>query len=269
MSKDKQPIRLEVRDHVAWVTLDRPEKRNTLNMATFDRLIELWPELARDPEVRAVVLTGEGKSFTAGLDLNEAAGMFKPPTAATRNEFKQEVMRMQEGCSGIEKCFKPVIAAVHGHCIGGGIDLITACDIRLASKDAVFSVRETRMAIVADLGTLQRLPSIVGEGRARELCLTGRNFTAEEAREMGLLLEVYEDREALREAAGKLAAQIAENPPLAVQGVKETLNFSRDHDVYTGLEFVATKSSALLPNEDLMEAFQAFMQKRKPKFKGR
>ena len=178
-------------------------------------------------------------------------------------------MRLQEPMSVIDRCRKPVIAAIHSHCIGGGVDMACACDIRVASQDAVFSIRETKLAMVADLGTLQRIAAIIGQGWTRELALTGRDFNAAQALEIGFLTHVYPDRETLLEEGMKMATEIAGLSPVTVQGVKETLNFSRDFGPSAGLEFVAQKNAAVLPSEDLMEAFKAFMEKRKPVFTGR
>jgi enoyl-CoA hydratase len=216
-----------------------------------------------------VVIKAEGKSFTAGTDLNEAASMLSGEGADQRENTRIKILALQDGLTAIEKCRKPVIAAVHSHCIGGGIDLISACDIRIATEDAVFSIRETRMGIIADLGTLQRLPDIIGQGWFRELALTGRDFTAAEALRMGLLTRVCENREALYAEAKTLAFQIAGCPPLTVQGVKDVILFSRDHGIDAGLNYVAQKNTAALPSEDVVEAVTAFMEKRKPVFKGK
>ena len=181
----------------------------------------------------------------------------------------QKIMELQQSLTKIEGCRKPVVAAVHSHCIGAGLDLICACDIRLATRDAIFSIRETRMGIIADVGTLQRLPHIIGHGRFRELALTGRDFTASEALQMGLITHICEDRPALVKEAEKLAARIAACPPLTVQGTKEVINYSRDHGIEAGLQYVAQKNAAALPSEDLFEAIAAFMEKREPVFKGK
>jgi len=171
--------------------------------------------------------------------------------------------------TAVDRCRKPVIAAVHSHCIGGGVDLMCVCDIRLASQDAVFSIRETRLAMVADLGTLQRITPIIGEGWARELALTGRDFNAAHALKIGLITHIYPQRDRLYQEAFRMAEEISQLSPITIQGIKETMNFSRTHGVTAGLEYIAQKNSAILPSEDLMEAFQAFMQKRKPSFTGR
>jgi enoyl-CoA hydratase len=171
--------------------------------------------------------------------------------------------------NAIEKCRKPVIAAVHGHCIGGGVDLLCACDIRMATKDVVFSIRETRMGLIADLGTHQRLPHIIGHGWFRELALTGRDFTADEALQMGFITHRSENQLRLYEEAKGIANQIAACPPLAVQGTKDVILYSRDHGVYAGMHYVAQKNAAALPSEDVTEAVRAFMEKRNPVFKGK
>ena len=262
-------FRLEKKEYVGHLILSRPEKRNRMSLKFFDELIDIFERIDEDDDVRAVLISAEGKSFTAGLDLAEAATLFTDPTAKSRHDFKRVVMRLQESMNVIDRCRKPVIVAIHSHCIGGGVDMASASDIRLASRDAVFSIRETRMAMVAVLGTLQRIGAIIGQGWTRELALTGRDFDASQALEIGFLTHVYPDREALLDEGLKMANGIAQLSPVTVQGVKETLNFSRDYGAAAGLEFVAQKNAAILPSEDLMEAFQAFMEKREPDFKGR
>ena len=268
MSESDQ-FKIEHDDHIAWITLNRPEKRNVMGAAFFGELTAHLAQLDQDPAVRVVVIKAKGKSFTAGTDLNEAASLLSGEGADQREDTRIKILALQAGLTAIEKCRKPVIAAVHSHCIGGGVDLISACDIRLATEDAVFSIRETRMGIIADLGTLQRLPFIIGQGWFRELALTGRDFTAAEALQMGLLTRVCENRDILYAEAKKLATQIAECPPLTVQGVKDVILYSRDHGVEAGLNYVAQKNAAALPSEDVFEAVTAFMEKRKPVFKGK
>jgi enoyl-CoA hydratase len=240
-----------------------------MGMTFFKEVTGHFRSLDEDPSVRAIVICAEGKSFTAGLDLIEAGAMLVGKGADDREVLRKKFIELQESNNAIERCTKPVIAAVHGHCIGGGVDLLSACDIRLASSDALFSIRETRIAIIADLGTLQRLPHIIGQGWFRELALTGRDFTAAEALQMGFVTRVCENREALIAAAGNLAKEIACLSPLTVQGVKEVINFSRDNGVYPGLAYAAQKNAAALPSEDLMEAVTAFMEKRDPIFHGK
>ncbi len=268
MTSDKAPFRVEIDGHIAWLILNRPDKRNAMGLDFFPALIEHFNAFDNNPDIRAVVVKADGKSFTAGLDLMEAGGLLTDGTAAGRETLRRKVIELQQSMNAIEKCSKPVIAAVHSHCIGGGIDMLSACDIRIATADAVFSIRETRIAIIADLGTLQRLPTIIGDGWFRELALTGRDFTAAEALQMGFITRICEDREALDATAQELAKQIAGNAPLTVQGVKDVILYNRDNGVYPGLQYVAQKNSAQLPSDDLMEAVTAFMEKRDPEFKG-
>lgn len=265
---EKEPFKVEQDGHIAWLILNRPDKLNSMSFDFFKKLTELFVQFDEDSSVRVVVIKAEGKSFTAGLDLTEAESLIADSSAGGRETLRRKILELQKSMDGIELCRKPVIAAVHSHCIGAGVDMLCACDIRLASKDAIFSVRETRMAMIADVGTLQRLPHIVGHGWSRELALTGRDFTAEEALQMGFVTHICEDQLALYEKAKILASQIAACAPLAVQGVKDVILFSRDNGIYPGLHYVAQKNAAALQSKDLTEAVNAFMEKRKPVFKG-
>ena len=176
---------------------------------------------------------------------------------------------MQRSVTSLADCPKPVIAAVHGYCIGGGVDLISACDIRLASADALFSVRETRVAIVADLGSLQRLPGIIAKGHVAELAYTGKDVTsAARAKEIALVNDVLPDAEATQAAAWALAEEISANSPLAVQGTKAVLRAGEGRSVADGLDYVATWNAGFLASDDLVEAMSAFMEKRTPQFGG-
>ena len=267
---ENDPFKVEIKDHVAYLSINRPEKRNAMNYAFFSGLTQNFRELDKNTDVRVIVIKGEGKSFTVGLDLAEAGSMVSGGAGAdAREELRLKIIELQDSMNAIEKCRKPVIAAVHGHCIGGGVDMISACDIRIATKDAIFSVREVVLAIIADLGTLQRLPYIIGDGCFRELAFTGRDFSADEALKMGLLSKVLDDKEALDQETVKLANQIAGYSPLTTQGIKDVILYSRDNGVYQGLHYVAQKNAAALISEDLVEAMSAFMQKRKPVFKGK
>ena len=267
--RETSQFKAEIDEHVAWLTMNRPEKRNTMGTRFFKELSEHLATFDQETAVRAVIIKAAGKSFTAGTDLEEAASLLSGQAADQREATRKNIMRLQEGITSIERCSKPVIAAIHSHCIGGGIDLISTCDIRLATRDAVFSIRETPMGIIADLGTLQRLPHIIGHGWFRELALTGRNFTAAEALQMGLITRICENRDALYAEAKSLAGRIADCPPLTVQGAKEVILYSRDNGIDAGLQYVAQKNAAALPSEDVVEAVTAFMEKRKPEFKGK
>lgn len=264
-------LKLEQKGHIAYVTLNRPDKRNTMTLSFFYEMADLFRNLDKDDSVRAVVVKGAGKCFTGGLDLVDAQELFNVASekwAGGREKMRVHIKELQEGMNWVERCRKPVITAVHGHCVGGGIDLMSAADIRIASRNAVFSIRETRIGIIADVGTLQRLPHIIGQGWFRELALTGRDFNAEDALKMGLITHLCEDEEALFAKADELAEELASLPPLAVQGVKEVVNYSRDNGVYPGLDYVAQKNASAAVSEDVLEAFTAFIEKRQPVFKG-
>jgi len=266
---EKETVIIDQKGDIAYLTINRPKQHNAMNMAFFNTLKESFIAFDEDTSVRVVVISGEGENFTSGLDLKEAMTAFNlDNTTSGREKMRAHIRDLQESLTWVERCRKPVIAAAHGHCLGGGIDLLSACDIRIASKDVVFSIRETKIAIVADVGTLQRLPHLIGHSWARELALTGRDFTAEEALKMGFITRICPDKKSLLLEADKLAEEIAGNAPLAVQGVKNVMNFSRDNGVFAGLEYVAQKNSAIVVSEDLMEAVGAFMEKRKPVFKG-
>ncbi|HEY0641348.1 MAG TPA: crotonase/enoyl-CoA hydratase family protein [Pseudonocardiaceae bacterium] len=268
-------LAVEVKDHVARVTMLGPGKGNAMGPDFWRELPEVFGALDADPEVRAVVLTGSGAHFSYGLDLPAMMGSWAPmlgegggPQAAARTGFLREVRRLQAAVNAVAACRKPVIAAVAGWCIGGGVDVAAAADIRLAAADARFSVREVRVAIVADLGSLQRLAGIVPEGHLRELAYTGADVDADRALRIGLVNDVYADRDALLAAADELAARIAANPPLVVQGVKDVLEVNTRQRVDEGLRYVAAWNAAFLPSRDLGEAVQAFLERRPPRFNG-
>lgn len=267
--------------HVATVWLDRPEKRNNAFAPEFwTDLPGIMDALSNDSETLAVVIAAKGEAFTVGIDLKAFAPMFMEghvdavdehqPTSAVgkRVALYQAVRTMQQTFSSIARCTKPVVAAIHGYCIGAGIDLITACDIRYSAADATFSVRETRIAMVADMGTLQRLPRIVEPGRCAEIIYTGRDFGAEEALEVGLVSRVFPDRDATYEASMAVAVEIAANSPLAVQGAKAVLGAGEGMSVEEGLDHIALWNAAFLQSNDFLEATTAFLQKRPPKFTG-
>tara|TARA_R110001592_G_scaffold54293_1_gene166184 strand:+ start:219 stop:1040 length:822 start_codon:yes stop_codon:yes gene_type:complete len=266
-------IRVERSGHVAEVVLNNPERLNAMAPVFFLEIAAAFRELDKDPEIRAIVLRAEGKLFTAGLDLKAAAANLMSTDdaiskGAAATAFFQFVRDWQDSFSTLERCRKPVVAAVHGHCIGGGVDLCTAADIRLCTSDATFSIMETKIAMVADLGTLQRITAIVGKGLAREMAYTGNRITADRAHHFGLVNEVYETKDELLTAAWALAGDIAANSPLAVQGVKQVLQYSEEHSIQEGLDFVAHWNTSRIHTHDLMEAIMAFMEKREPEFKG-
>lgn len=267
-------FRTERDGHVATLFLSDPEKRNAMGPAFWTDLPRHMEELGDDDAVRAVVIAADGPAFSVGLDLKSMGGELlaggdATSIAAQKKALRETVFRLQGSINAVADCPKPVVAAVHGWVIGGAIDLITACDIRVASADAVFSVRETRMAMTADVGTLQRLPGIIGRGHVAELAYTGKDIDAARAEKIGLVNDVLPTREEALAAAQALAAEIAANSPLAVLGVKEMLMAPLRAEWDRGLRYVAAWNAAFLPSDDLGEALAAFAQKRAPEFRGR
>lgn len=265
---------VSIEEGVAEVVLTASGKGQRMGPDYWEQLPRLFERLAADEAVRAVLLRSGGQHFSYGLDLvamaGELADLAAPDArAVVRTRFLSVVKKMQATHNAVAACKKPVVAAVHGYCLGGGVDLITACDIRLASADAVFSVREVKVAIVPDVGTLARLPAIVGQGAARELALTGDDIEASRALQLGLVSQVFPSAEALLEGARAMARRIAANPPLTVQGIKQVLNFTSEREAALSLDAVALWNAAYFPSEDLQEAMAAFMEKREPRFQGR
>jgi enoyl-CoA hydratase len=267
---------IEHSGHVATLWLDRPEKRNAMSSSFWHDLPYAMAELGDDPAIRAVVLAARGKSFCVGLDLSAlggggiGTGGDKAASPAAANLRQIEVTRsFQAAISSVANCPVPVIAAIHSHCLGGGIDLVTACDIRLASEDALFSIRETKIGITADVGTLQRLPGIITKGHVAELAYSGKDIDAARAEKIGLVNEVFADQKAVVKAAHDLAHEIAANSPLAVRGTKFILQQGEDLTTDQSLMLNGLWTMvANLGSNDLKEAMKAFVEKRTPDFKG-
>jgi enoyl-CoA hydratase len=274
MSDDYTAIRIDRNDHVAEVVLNNPDRLNAMSRRFFYEIKQAFEELDGDPEIRSVVLWAEGRLFTCGLDLKEAStgilggGNGEVSQGRRSDDTYRHILELQDCFTAIEKCRKPVVAAVHGHCIGGGVDLTTACDIRVCTEDATFAIHETKIAIVADVGTLQRITDLVGKGFAREMAYTGKRVPSNRALQFGLVNDVYPDHASMLEGARALASEIAANSPLTVQGTKQVLQFSEEHSTKEGLDFVAQWNASRLKTNDLIEAVTAFMEKRDPVFKG-
>lgn len=265
---------VDIENHVAQVTLTGPGKGNAMGPDFWSELVPLFGALDTDPEVRAVVLAGRGAHFSFGLDLAAMAPMMAPvlgsdAKAGPRTAFHDTIKAMQRGINAVADCRKPVVAAIQGWCIGGAVDLISAADIRYASADAKFSIREVKVAIVADMGSFARLPRIIGDGHLRELALTGRDVDAARAEKIGLVNDVFDDADAVLAAARATAAEIAANPPLVVHGIKDVLDHGRRAAVDDSLRYVAAWNAAFLPSEDIGEAMAAVFAKRPPEFRGR
>ncbi|XP_041652944.1 delta(3,5)-Delta(2,4)-dienoyl-CoA isomerase, mitochondrial [Cheilinus undulatus] len=255
---------------ITHVELNRPEKRNAMNKAFWSEMVTCFNEIAEDPECRVVVVSGAGKTFTAGIDLMDMASDVLQPKGDDVSRIswnlRKIIARYQETFSVIERCPKPVVVAIHGACVGGGVDLITACDIRLCTQDAWFQVKEVDIGLAADVGTLQRLPKVIGSrSLVNELALTARKMYADEAKSSGLVSRVFADKETMMAGALEMAGEIASRSPVAVQGTKVNLIYSRDHSVAEGLDYMASWNMSMLQTEDVMKSAQASLEKKSPK----
>ena len=264
-------IEIERRHHTGLIWLNRPEKRNALSADMWADLPVAAAALSEDDDLRAIIVAGRGPAFTVGIDLQMLATLAPEgdSEAARRMAIYRRIRELQASFTSLADSPKPVIVAIQGYCLGAGIDLITACDIRLASSDATFGVRETVMGLVADVGTLQRLPSIIGPAHAAEMVYSGRDIDAQRALRIGLVNEVYPDADTTLKAATELADTIAANSPLVVQGAKRVLKTGEGRTVAEGLDYVAVWNAAFLLSDDLTEAMTAFVEKRKPEFTGK
>ena len=260
-------------DHVANLVLSRPDELNTMSRDFWVELGDVLEEINKNSEVRVVVMSSTGKHFCAGMALSAFSNGVdnipdeKKPDHARIGEAVYRVAKELQGyITSLEKIRVPVIAAIHGGCIGGAVDLVTACDIRLASKDAFFCIQEINIGMAADVGTLQRLPKIIPDSKMREMAYTGRRMYADEAKETGLVSDTYESQEEMLAAANELAKVIASKSPVAIYGLKAVMNYSRDHSVSEGLEYNALWSGAMLSQKDMTEAITANMEKRDASF---
>jgi enoyl-CoA hydratase len=254
---------------VACVYMNRGEKRNLMDQAFWRDLPQLVEALEADPEVRAVLIVGKEETFSIGLDFKDffqqMGDVLQDNGAESREQLRAQIQLMQAGLKRIADSPLIFIAGVHGYCLGAGLDLIAACDLRIASDDALISLRETRMGIVADLGSLQRLPALIGEGNTRLMALTGRDFKARACYEMGLFQEICTYGELVNRGL-TLAAEVTANPGITLRGVKQVLNYNQGHSIEEGLDYVATWNAAFLNSADFQEAVSAFLEKREPQF---
>jgi enoyl-CoA hydratase len=264
-------VRWEKQGRVAHVWLCNPAKRNAMGPAFWAELPEVMAEISADEDLGAVALCAEGPAFTVGLDIKAMMGTLTPSDSQTetRRRLLADIRRLQDSITSVAKCPLPVVTALHGYCLGGGVDLASACDVRVAASDLVLGVREIKLAMVADVGTLQRLPRIIGQGHVAELAFTGKDIGAERCLRIGLVNDVYDSHEKVIAEAQKLAGEMAEHSSLVLRGIKKVLAYSAEHSVEEGLEYVAMHNAAFLLSDDLGEAVQAFVEKRAPRFKGR
>lgn len=265
-----ETLTLSVDQKIAQISLNRPEALNAFNMQLFHDLKTVFDDMNHRSDVRVIVLRGEGKHFTAGLDLKEAASELVDNTdgdaGRKREKFRRMVKHLQDCISAVDQCRVPVIAAVHGACIGAGMDLIAGCDIRILSSEAYCTIQEIDVGLVADIGSLQRLPDLLPGGILRELAYTARKFKADEALRLGFANQIADDRTAAIDKAMEMAAVIAAKTPLAITGLKDVMNYQRDHSVQEGLDYVGLWNTGMLQGEDTMKAVQATLTKQAADF---
>jgi len=264
---------VETKDHVAHIRMIRPERANSMIPEFWDELPKIVGQLSEGNEARAIVLSAEGRHFCSGMDLSVFAGnndVSVQDNAAhisrQRANFRTTALHLQRTFSCLEESRLPVLSAIQGACIGGGIDMVSATDLRYATEDAFFCIQEINIGMTADVGTLQRMPKLVPEGVVRELAYTGRNMSASEAKERGFVNDIYEDQDAMDDAVLEIAQEIASKSPMAIWGTKQTLNYGRDHSVADGLEYIATWNAAMFDPDDMAEAFMAQTENRDAQF---
>ena len=259
-----------VADSVATITLNRPEKRNAMSREFWDEMKAAFGAIGEDPAVRAVVIASTGPHFTAGIDLALLGQLIETSTgleeSRKREWLRRSVLDFQESFNVMERARVPVLVAVQGGCIGGGMDMITAADMRYCTADAFFQVKEIEVGMTADVGTLQRLPRVMPDGLARELCYTGRRMRADEAKACGFVNAVYPDHATMLAEVAAIAGSIAAHSPLAVTGTKEMLNYTRDHSIADGLNYVATWNAGMIISEDLRKAAAAMQTRETPAY---
>ncbi|WP_000848055.1 crotonase/enoyl-CoA hydratase family protein [Leptospira interrogans] len=255
-------------DKTAILYLNRPEKRNAMNWPFWRDLPDTIEEINSNPDIHSFVIAARGKSFSTGLDLDSFIQQFgsiiQAPLGSDRRKFFDLILKMQKGINAVYDSPKPSIAAVQKHCIGGGLDLISACDIRYATVDASISLREAKVAIVADMGSINRLPSIIGQGHTRELALTGKDIDGPEAERIGLVTKIFSTEEEMMNAALATAKEIAENPKIVVSGIKDVMRYSEGKPLDAGLNYVALWNSSFLDSADFRGAMQSFRERKRP-----
>ena len=266
-----ETLQLSLDAHIAHVRINRPGKANAMSREMWRDIGAAFEWVDATPAARVAVISGNGAHFTSGIDLAMLAGVADEVDddceGRKREKLRRTILDLQASLTSLERCRKPVLAAIHGACIGGGMDLICCADMRYCSSDAYFSIKEIDMGMTADVGTLQRLPKLIGDGMVRELAYTGRKFLSDEALNLGLVNRVFGSPEALLQGVMQIATEIAAKSPLAIRGTKEMILYARDHSVADSLNYVATWNAAMLMSSDLQEAMMAGMQKKAPSFR--
>ncbi|WP_411822260.1 crotonase/enoyl-CoA hydratase family protein [Leptospira sp. 'Mane'] len=261
---------IEKERNIATVYLNKPEKRNAMDWTFWRDLPAVIDKINGDPSIHCFMIAGKGKSFSTGLDLDnfftEFSSVVQGELGDNREKFYHLILTMQKGINAVYDSPKPSISLIQKHCIGGGLDLISATDIRYSTEDASFSLREAKVGIVADMGSLQRLPAIVGQGNTRELALTGKDIDAQEALRMGLVTKVLPDFDTLLKEGKNTAHEIAENPTLVIRGIKQVLNYGVGKSISDALNYVAVWNSSMLDSVDFRSAIQGFRERKRPTF---
>mgnify|MGYP006147296961 FL=1 len=255
---------VSIKDGIAHLNMNRPDKFNSMTRLFWKELPEIVKEIDKNAQARVILLTGEGKHFSSGMDLanfSSSGSDKKKDPARMRETFYHEILELQDTFTALEECRLPTIAAIQGACVGGGIDMVTACDMRYCSSDAFFKIAEVDIGLAADVGTLQRLPSLIPIAAVRELAYTGRKFDAAEAKTLGLVNDVFTSREELMTEVEKIAKTIASKSPLITRIIKKQINYARDHSVKDALDYHAAWNSSLMSGRDMEAAMTSFMNK--------
>ena len=267
---------VDITDNIAHIVLSRPEKLNSMNPAFWDELPQIVADIDDNARARVIVISSTGPHFTAGLDLDSfmasdsesadadnAANTPDPKRHRIKGErFYQNVKRMQKTFNCLEDSRVPVLIAIQGGCIGGGVDFATACDMRYASAEAFFTIYEINIGMTADVGTFPRLVKLIPEGIVKELAYTGRRMSAQEAKDVGLVNHVYETQADMLAGVMEIAKEIASKAPLAIYGCKRMINYSRDHNTADGLDYISIWNASMLQSEEMVEAISAKAEKR-------
>lgn len=267
---DYRSITVTIDKYIAHITLNRPAELNTMNVDFWRELPAAVREIDEQASARVIILSSSGKHFTAGMDL----GVFMNPKnismqgdpGRSAENLRRLVLQLQAAFNVLETVRIPVLAAIQGGCIGGGLDMISATDCRYCTEDAFFCIKETDLGMTADVGTLQRLPHLIPQGMVRELAYTGGKLSAQRAKEIGLVNEVYPDQETMLQAVTAIATEISKRSPLAITGCKQMINYTRDHSVQDSLTYMATWQSGMFRPEDMMKSFSAKAQNTDPDF---
>jgi len=263
-------FQVNIANKIATVTIDRADKANALNLQAWSELKTLFEALDKEKEARVVILKGEGKHFCSGMDIAAlmeiAQVQHMDCQSRMREAFREKLFALQDAVSSLEKCQKPVLVSIHGACVGGGVDLATAADIRYATKNSQFSIKEVDMGLVADMGTLQRLPKLISPALVAELAYTGRKMSGEEAEKVSLVNKSFDSKEEMDSYVHNIASSIASKSPVVIRGTKNVLKYSRDHSVEDSLNYVTAWNAGMIFSKDIMEAMAASFEKREAKF---